>query len=115
MSKFSELQRKSKSSPRVEKKFRPGLERLEDRLVLSGDAVLRWNNIALDAVKNDFSKIYSGTPEQGGPTGTARALAIVQAAVYDAVNDIERSYASYLVDAVAPPDSSIDAAVATAA
>ena len=59
------------------------------------DPVLAWNAIALQAVADDHTEIF-GSPEQGGPTRTARALAIVHAAVYDAVNSIDRSSMPYL-------------------
>src|SRR5262249_42355639 len=52
---------------------------------------------------------------QFGPTRTSRALAIVQGAVYDAVNSIAPQYTPYLVRLPAPQNASIDAAVAEAA
>src|SRR5439155_8173885 len=45
----------------------------------------------------------------------SRALAIVQAAVFDAVNSIDRSYSPYLLQLSAPRGASIDAAAAQAA
>ena len=51
------------------------------------DAILHWNQIALDANKTDFSTAdpaQDPSPEQGGPTRTSRALAIVHVAMYDA-------------------------------
>lgn len=52
------------------------------------DSILHWNQIALDAAKSDFStsdpSINPSLPEQGGPTRTSRALAIVHLAMYDA-------------------------------
>ncbi len=51
------------------------------------DSILYWNNVALEANKRDFSNV-PGTdkpaPEQGGPTLSSRALAIVHLAMYDA-------------------------------
>jgi hypothetical protein len=51
------------------------------------DPILYWNNVALEANKRDFSNV-PGTdrpaPEQGGPTLSSRALAIVHLAMYDA-------------------------------
>jgi hypothetical protein len=43
--------------------------------------ILKWNQIALDANKADFS---GAKPEQGGPTLSSRALALVHIAMYDA-------------------------------
>ena len=51
------------------------------------DHILFWNGIALEANRRDFSNV-PGTekpaPEQGGPTLSSRALAIVHLAMYDA-------------------------------
>jgi hypothetical protein len=95
---------------------RPGVERLEEICLLASasarqDMVLRWNTMATDAVKVDFS---GGTPSQPGPAMTARALAIESLAVYDAVDAIHRQYAPYLLQRRAPAGASIDAAVAKA-
>ncbi|KYF83700.1 chloroperoxidase [Sorangium cellulosum] len=77
------------------------------------DAVLDWNAVALAAIARDYSD-PTRPPEQGGPTRTSRALAIVHAAIYDAVNSIVPEYEPYIVYTRAP-DASVDAAVATAA
>jgi hypothetical protein len=89
-------------------------ESLEQRTLLAGDVVLEWNALANEAVKLDHG---IGAPHlNGGPTATSRALAIVQGAVYDAVNAIDRSYAPWLVTDVKPQKgSSIEAAAAQAA
>ncbi|WP_437946366.1 phosphatase PAP2 family protein [Sorangium sp. So ce296] len=78
------------------------------------DAVLDWNAVALDAVARDYSDPSRRPPEQEGPTRASRALAIVHAAIYDAVNSIVPRYEPYIVHTRAP-DASVDAAVATAA
>ncbi len=98
--------------------FRPSVGltvfRLEDRVVpAAADPVLTWNTVALDAVRDDHG--LTALKEQGGPLKTARTLAIVQTAVYDAVNSIDRTYTPYLVSIPARPGASIDAAVAYAA
>lgn len=92
-------------------RYRPCLESLEDRLLLAGDAVLRWNDVAIEAGKVDHS---GGVPAQGGPTRTARALAVVHAAIFDAVNAIDRSYQSYLTGPSASAHASLEAAIAAA-
>ncbi len=89
------------------------LEPLEDRCLLSGDVVLEWNAIALDAVKND--SLLGANAKQNAPTRSSRALAIVQAAVFDAVNSIDHSYDPYLISVPAPQGTSIPAAAAQAA
>ena len=81
------------------------VETLEDRLVLSGDMVLQWNDTLIDAIRADR------TP----PPQASRAMAIVQTAVYEAVNSIDGSYTPYLVQIPADPGSSLEAATAEAA
>lgn len=77
------------------------------------DAVLDWNAVALDAIAQDYSD-PSGPMDQRGPTRVSRVLAIVHAAIFDAVNSIVERHEPYLT--LCPePDASIDAAVATAA
>src|SRR4051812_24291181 len=93
--------------------FRPRVEQLEDRTVPVGDLVLRWNAVALDAVVADHA--LTGAHAEPGPAMSSRALAIVQAAVYDAVNSIDHSYMPYKVEVAAAPGASIDAAAAQAA
>jgi hypothetical protein len=101
-------------SPRSPQKSPPlVLERLEDRCLMSADPVLEWNAIALDALKND--SYLGANAKQAGPDRASRALAIVQAAVFDAVNSIDRSYDPYLIQVNAPRDASIGAATAQAA
>src|SRR5688572_3954858 len=78
------------------------------------DAVLYWNEVAVQAVIADHSGTFS-TPEQGGPTRTARALGIIQIAVYDAVNAIDGSFTPYLPVTANPVGASMDAAIAQAA
>lgn len=83
------------------------------------DAILFWNEIAIDANKVDFSGTSSTEmPQQGGPTRTSRALAIVHIAMYDAYIGIVggSTYLNYAPEM--PKTSSVlaaKAAVATAA
>ncbi len=79
---------------------------------MTSNAVLRWNAVALDAVATDAMPGYG---DQAGPTRTSRALAIVQLAVFDAVNSIDRRYTPYLMRRQFPRGSSIRAAVGEAA
>lgn len=77
------------------------------------DSILDWNAIALQAVAEDHSGTFGG-PEQGGPTRASRALAIVHAAMYDALNSIDSQATPYFTSRPAH-GASIDTAVATAA
>ncbi len=51
------------------------------------DPILYWNSVAREVNRRDFSNV-AGTdkpsPEQGGPTLSSRAVAIVHLAMYDA-------------------------------
>jgi hypothetical protein len=74
--------------------------------------VLQWNAVAIEASKRDYS-LAPGY--EIGPTRLSRAMAIVQAAVYDSVNSIDPEYTPYLIQVPAPKGASMDAAVAQAA
>jgi hypothetical protein len=77
-------------------------------------AVLDWNLYAIQAISN----LPGGTPAGAGqpPPVAALHLAMVQAAVYDAVNAIDRTHEPYLRGLPrAPRSASKDAAAATAA
>ena len=89
------------------------VEALEDRRLFAADPVLFWNSVALHAAVVDHGIGAPGV--QFGATRTSRAFAIVQGAVYDAVNSIVPTSAPYLIQVAAPTGSSIDAAVAEAA
>ncbi len=93
--------------------FRPGLEQLEARCLLSVDPILEWNAVAIEA--NRVS--YSGgvVNDQVGPTRSSRALAIVHVAMFDAYNSIHRDFTPYLTEVHGAGGASIDAAVAQAA
>jgi vanadium chloroperoxidase len=80
------------------------------------DPILAWNQVALEANRNSHT---NGAAEQVGPTLSARALAIVHLAMYDAyagaVNDAV-NYPRYLAAPPLPSSAvSVEAAVAAAA
>lgn len=79
------------------------------------DSLLFWNDVSLEAVAQD----HTGMPpklDQGGPTRTSRALAIVHLAMYDAFNSIDNVFTPYLPNLPVPPaPASQDAAIAEAA
>ncbi|HEV3080485.1 MAG TPA: vanadium-dependent haloperoxidase [Gemmataceae bacterium] len=92
---------------------RPTIEALEERCLLSGDVVLEWNALAIEAAKIDHG--LNAPRLQFGPTRVGRVMAIVQGAIFDAVNAIDRSYTPYLVtDVHASRGASIEAAAAQA-
>jgi len=68
-----------------------------------GNAVTDWNTVATAAVLVSPGRIFD-----------SRALAIVHAAIHDALNAIDRRYEPYAVD-LSAPSASVDAAVAAAA
>jgi hypothetical protein len=65
--------------------------------------VLHWNRVANEIL-----------PVEAGPVIDSRAMAILHAAIHDAVNGIQRRYEPYTAD-LESPDASVDAAVASAA
>jgi hypothetical protein len=73
--------------------------------VVKEDAVLRWNELVLQAIRTDR------TP----PPTAARNLAMVHVAVYDAVNAVTRTHEYYLTDVRPVPEASPTAAAAAAA
>jgi Vanadium chloroperoxidase N-terminal domain/PAP2 superfamily len=87
------------------------------------DAILYWNKVALDVTKTDFSTddpAVNPTPQQGGPTRTSRALAIVHLAMYDAFVGVQGgpkylTYSASEVPAVTNDLHTAQIAVATAA
>lgn len=66
-----------------------------DRGTRSDDVVLSWNAVLLDADAADHAQ---AAPDQGGPTRSSRAYAIVSAAMFDAFNSITHNYRPYLVE-----------------
>ena len=73
----------------------------------SPDVVLQWNNIAV-------TTMLTG-PGPASPFGQARFAAIVQLAVFEAVNAITHHYQPYLGTITAPAGASADAAAVAAA
>jgi hypothetical protein len=80
------------------------LEPLEDRCLLSGNVVTRWNELLLEAAQT--------APPSRVPV--FRNLALASVAMYDAVNAIDRSYAPYFADVHASRGASEEAAAAQA-
>jgi hypothetical protein len=61
------------------------------------DSILHWNAIAIETARRDFETAdpkVSPSPEQGGPTRTSRALAIVHAAMFDAYTRVRNGAAA---------------------
>ena len=71
------------------------------------DAVTEWNLNAEKAVL--------ASPISSNAVNTARVYVLVHAAIFDAVNGIERRYTPYHVDVAAPPGASRRAAAIEAA
>jgi hypothetical protein len=85
----------------------------------TADTLRYWNQIAIDASGVDHTPVAAGENrvfgEQLGPGRSARAIAIVHIAVFDAVNAITGGYRSYTGLSRETRPASIDAAIATAA
>ena len=77
-----------------------------EAIINTGDSVvLRWNETAIAAMP----------PAAGPPFPAIRFMAIVQLAVFEAVNSITGKYEPYLGTVTASPDASTEAAAAQAA
>ena len=70
-----------------------------------GDAVIAWINTMIDVVRSDISNVGL----------VSRTMAMVSAAVYDSVNDIERNHAVFKINVQAPRWASPQAAASEAA
>jgi hypothetical protein len=77
------------------------------RASLSGQPVIDWNRVLLSIVNTPGA--------QPGNIQPTRNFAILHAAIYDAVNSIDRSHEPYLVSVRAPRDASETAAADAAA
>jgi PAP2 superfamily len=86
-------------------RFRPRFERLDDRCLPSANVVVEWNQHLLDTFK----------AERGSGMAFGRQAAVVHAAIYDAVNAIDRSYTPFFADVHASRGASLEAAAAKAA
>jgi hypothetical protein len=73
--------------------------------VTHGDVVIAWDQTMIAAIRADRDTLGLST----------RTLAMVSAAMFDAVNDIERQYSVYKIDVQAPPGASPEAAASMAA
>lgn len=81
------------------------VQSLEDRQLLTAAVVHQWNEVALQAIRD----------EKPAPPVAARALAVVSTAVFEAVNSIEGRYQSYAAVPAVSPLASVNAAAAAAA
>jgi hypothetical protein len=83
------------------------------------DRVHHWNLIAINAAGLDHTPVTPGDVrvfgEQIGPGRSARAMAIVHVAIFDAVNAIARRYRGFTNIPDAPVGAAMDAAIAQAA
>jgi len=81
--------------------------------------VVHWNSIAIDASGLDHTPVPTGDPrvfgEQLGPGRSARAMAIVHIAIFEAINAIEGDYRSYTGIPRVHDNTSVDSAIAQAA
>ncbi len=102
------LRASSRHTPR-----RGWFETLEPRTVMAGDAILHWNEFAMEVVSVDHT--LATLKEQAGPVAASRALAIVHGAMFDAINSIHGKYEPYLLKVVGTSGADIDAAVGQAA
>ena len=78
-----------------------------------------WNEVSVNSSGLDHTPVPVGDPrifgEQLGPGRSARAVAVVHIAIFEAVNAIKGGYRSYVGLPKASPSASVDAAIAQAA
>ena len=79
------------------------IESLEIRQLMAADSVMTWNEHLNEVVQLDSV--------QRGPTKSSRAYAMVQVAVYDAVNAITQTHTPFALTTTASPTASIRRAV----
>src|SRR5438105_13926484 len=72
---------------------------------VKGDVVTDWNSAALDAIRLDKMP----------PPKASRALGILHAAIYDAVNGIRRTHEPYLIGGLVAASASAEASASAAA
>ena len=81
--------------------------------------VHHWNSIAMDAIGLDHTPATPGEDrtagEELGPGGSSRSMAIVQIAIFEAVNSIAGKYRPYTGMPFASQAASMDAAISQAA
>jgi hypothetical protein len=85
----------------------------------SVDRLHHWNEVAINVSGLDHTPVLPGESrvfgEQLGPGRASRAMAIVHIAIFEAVHAITGGYQSYIGLPFAPPNTSMDAAIAQAA
>jgi len=89
-----------------------------ERTVRHGDVILGWNASLLGVIRDWTTTSNDPYPNRivtERPPVAARNLAMVHAAMYDAVNSIEQTHQAYHVDIAAPAGASPVAAAAAAA
>jgi hypothetical protein len=80
------------------------------------DRLLEWHEVMLDSNALDHTAASGFAGDQQGPVRNSRAFAIIQIAVYDAVNSFSREYEPFSRGLRrAPAGASVDAAIAQAA
>ncbi|HZW30430.1 MAG TPA: vanadium-dependent haloperoxidase [Isosphaeraceae bacterium] len=89
----------------VDAKDRAGAVASATMTMTHGDAVIAWINTMIDAVKADVSNVGL----------VSRTMAMMSAAVYDAVNNIEGTHAVFQIHVPAPSWASPEAAATEAA
>ena len=95
----------SQVSPKISVPSQEGVARPLTNGSSQVDVVIGWNNLALNAIR------AGKTP----PPIASRALAILHASIYDAVNGIDRRYEAYFVESAVPASASKEAAASAAA
>jgi hypothetical protein len=91
------------------------MSRFEARLSLFAGAMALACQATHADVITDWNVTALAATEPLSPQAEYRVLAMTHAAMFDAVNAITRSHTPFIVQPQAPPESSVEAAAASAA
>jgi len=109
------LQTQPRTQPQAPSRDLPNLNRGGNSL----HRLVHWNSVAIDASGLDHTPVPLGDPrvfgEQLGPGRSARAMAVVHIAIFDAINAIQGRYSTYTGIPRVHDDTSVDSAIAQAA
>ncbi len=92
-----------------------GFSKSTERLTRVGDAIVGWNAALLEMVRETTNVLSTGVLVKPPPPMVAKYLAMVQGAMFDAINAIRQEYEGYAYTAIASSSASEVAAAASAA
>lgn len=91
------------------------VESLETRTLFAGDMITHWQGVAFDMLRQARYSDGGSGMVGAGPTVAARDMAVMDVAIYDAVNGIDGTSEQMLMRRFGPQGASEEAAAAQAA